>query len=51
MVASLSGTGGGVVFVGDLEGNLLARDAASGRVLLKTPIELSLAAAKPDGWP
>ncbi len=37
MVASLTPTAGGLVFTGDLAGNLLAFDAASGRVLLKTP--------------
>lgn len=34
-VASLTPTAGGIVFTGDLEGNLLAFDAASGRLLLK----------------
>lgn len=36
-VASLTPTAGGIVFTGDLEGNLLAFDSASGRLLLKTP--------------
>jgi len=36
MVASLTPTAGGIVLTGDLEGNLLAFDAASGKVLLKT---------------
>jgi len=36
MVAGLTPTAGGLVFTGDLEGNLLAFDAASGKVLFKT---------------
>ena len=37
LVAGLTPTAGGVVFTGDLEGNLLAFDAASGKVLLMSP--------------
>jgi alcohol dehydrogenase (cytochrome c) len=37
MVAGLTPTGGGLVFTGDLLGNLLAFDAASGKVLLQVP--------------
>lgn len=36
MVAGVSPTAGGLVFTGDLEGNLLAFDAASGKVLFQT---------------
>lgn len=36
MVASVTPTAGGVVFTGDLLGNLLALDAASGKVLYET---------------
>ena len=38
MVASLTPTAGGLVFTGDLDGNLLAFDAASGKVLFKSAI-------------
>jgi alcohol dehydrogenase (cytochrome c) len=37
MVAGLTPTGGGLVFTGDLLGNLLAFDAPSGKVLLQVP--------------
>ena len=36
LVAGLTPTAGHIVFTGDLEGNLLAFDAASGKLLLKT---------------
>jgi alcohol dehydrogenase (cytochrome c) len=36
LVAALTTTAGGIVFTGDLEGHLLAFDAASGKLLLKT---------------
>lgn len=36
LVAAVTPTAGGIVFTGDLEGNLLALDAASGKPLLKT---------------
>ena len=43
MVASLTPTAGGIVLTGDLDGNVLAFDAASGRVLL------NIAASGPVG--
>lgn len=36
LVAAITPTAGGIVFTGDLEGNLLAFDSASGKVLLTT---------------
>ena len=35
MVAAITPTAGGVVFTGDLEGNLLAFDGASGKLLFQ----------------
>lgn len=36
LVAAITPTAGGIVFTGDLDGNLLAFDSTSGKVLLKT---------------
>jgi alcohol dehydrogenase (cytochrome c) len=35
MVAAITPTAGGVVFTGDLDGNLLAFDEASGKILFQ----------------
>jgi alcohol dehydrogenase (cytochrome c) len=38
MIGGVTATEGGVVFSGELSGNLIAFDAASGKVLLRSPV-------------